>query len=78
VLFTLHVAESAQPLEEFLSRSAGLPWNTAGHSWATPEGTLKIDFARKPAAVAEQDRAYCEYRNGEPVPILRLSERKLL
>jgi hypothetical protein len=45
--------------------------------WKTPGGTLGLAGSTAVQAVAAQDRAFTESLDGQPVPLVRLSEEKL-
>lgn len=47
-------------------------------SWATPSGVLELSGSVKPAAVADQDRAFSEWRGGVPAPLVRLSDERII
>jgi hypothetical protein len=76
---SVHIASaSAEPAAAFEKRMAELSWNSERMEWTTPEGVLRLDFARKPGPVDTQDRVFAEYRNGSPVPLTRLSGERLI
>jgi len=45
--------------------------------WNTPAGTLAVQGGTRVTTVAEQDRIFLDTLNGEPVPLVRLSQEKL-
>jgi hypothetical protein len=79
--FTLAMDGAAGSLEDFdrKCRRCAYEGNPAGGaiSWKTPAGRLGLAGGTTVKTVAEQDRAFSEWLDGKPVPLVRLSEEKL-
>ena len=80
-VFTLAMDGAAGSLQDFdrKCRQFAYEGNPADGrvSWTTPAGSLGLAGGTAVKAVAEQDRAFAEWLDGKPVPLVRLSEEKL-
>jgi hypothetical protein len=80
-VFTLAMQGASGTLDEFdrMCRALAYEGNPADGrvSWKTPAGTLALAGSVAVKPVAEQDRAFSEWLNGSPVPVVRLSDEKL-
>lgn len=77
--FTLSMEGAAGSLKAFDERCARLRFQErrAGPTIQLEWAELGLHGATNVNTVAEQDRAFAEFLNGEPVPAVRLSEEKL-
>jgi hypothetical protein len=81
VIFTLAMEGRSGTLQSFDRHCRQMPFEgalDAGRvSWKTPAGKLALTGATAVRTVAEQDRAFAEWVDDRPVPLVRLSEERL-
>ncbi|MDZ4799555.1 MAG: hypothetical protein SGI92_15440 [Bryobacteraceae bacterium] len=76
--FTFTIESTRDSAAGFAERVAALPWNETRLEWKTPAGALALTAGRAVKPVAEQDRAFADSIDGQPVPMVRLSEERLV
>lgn len=80
VAFTLAMEGGRGSLEVFDRgcRAAAFRKEAARFEWDSPAGLLALTAGTSVKTAAEQDRAFSESLNGSPVPLVRLSDEKLV
>lgn len=76
-VFQLAMEESGEGLEKFAARWRATE-SGGGWRWSTPAGVLEISGPTGPGPIARQDAAYVGKVNGAVVPLVRLSEVRLV
>lgn len=80
-VFTLAVEDSSEPLSRFSDRMRAAHFRAVGETeweWKSPAGVLGLAGGVKPAAFAEQEKAFRDTAGGKPVPVVRLSDDRLV
>jgi len=80
-VFTLAVEDSADSLPRFVERMRAATFRAVSETeweWRSPAGVLGLAGGVRPAAFAEQEKAFRDTVDGKPVPPVRLSDERLV
>ncbi len=80
-VFSLAMEGASGSLEQFQRKCQAMSYEgslSKGRvSWRTPAGWIGLTGNQSVKPVAEQDRAFSEWLDGKPVPLVRLSDERL-